>query len=163
MEADFARHYDLILYRVRYSFPRASADDVVQEAFCEAIRYVSGSTRRVGEPVALLWTIAKRVAIRPAFARVSTSVRSYDVDDHQPLSSLEPWAMASTRETHQRVLERIGGLSQCLADAATGYYLEGLSCRELAERQRTTTGVMKSRVARARQALRGLLRERGDA
>jgi RNA polymerase sigma factor (sigma-70 family) len=160
-EVDFTRHYRMIRSRVEYFFPRASAPDVVQEAYAETLRYSRRSHRPVDDPLSLFWRIATRVAQRRGFWKIYLPSRAErNACGLQEMA--EPSAHAAAEEECKLVCSAIERLTSAESGAIRGHYLEGKECAELARDAGVGESAIKSRLYRARQKLRDSLGEWGS-
>lgn len=153
MPTDFTSYYRVVRDRVRYHFPRASPDDVVQQACYEFLRYYGDGHRQVAEPSALLWTIARAVASRPKHPRPYSFDEAAGIHD-PPSPAPEPWRVVSDRESAEHLRHVVAGLQPKYAAVLEGHYLDGKSCEELARKYGVTKQVIKTRLSRGRRALR---------
>lgn len=162
MPTDFTPYYWTIYSRVSYHFPHASVPDVVQEAYRQIQRYYGDSTRDVHDPVALLWTVAKRVAIK------ARRRRAYDMDSKTgirdpPSATLEPWQVLAQKETVERLSQALSELRPTYASVIKAHYFDGRSCTELATEYGVSREVIKMRLLRGRRQLRTALARARDS
>ncbi len=142
---------------------REEAEDVAQETFLRLHRY--GHRFRSD---ALFSTFVYRVAINAALNRRRTLVRARDriaklqlrqaAGDYLPQTPRDPEDAAIGAETSASVREALDRLSPSLRFAVVLYDIEGLAYGEIARVLGIREGTVKSRIHRARQALRNELR-----
>jgi len=125
---------------------RAEAEDAAQEAFLRAFRSL-GQLRDPGAFAPWLLRTVVNVARRAATRRARRPVALLDTDapvrDHAHAELLE--AVAALPEGYQQVLHL--------------HYSQGYSCKEIARVLGLRVGSVTSRLTRARQMLRKMLRE----
>ena len=142
---------------------REEAEDVAQETFLRLHRY--GHRFR---SEALFSTFVYRVAINAALNRRRTLGRTRDrisklqvrqaAGDDLPQTPRDPEDAAIGSETSARVREALDRLSPSLRFPVVLYDIEGLAYGEIARVLGIREGTVKSRIHRARQALRSELR-----
>lgn len=142
---------------------REEAQDVAQETFLRLHRY--GHRFR---SEARFSTFVYRVAINAALNRRRTLVRARDriaklqlrqaAGDYLPQTPRDPEDAAIGAETSASVREALDRLSPSLRFAVVLYDIEGLTYGEIARVLGIREGTVKSRIHRARQALRNELR-----
>jgi RNA polymerase sigma-70 factor (ECF subfamily) len=147
---------------------REEAADVAQEAFLSLHRHGQRFRRE-----ARFSTFVYRVAANAALNRRRTlgrkRAREQALARHQqagfdlPGPHRDPEDAASGGEIQQRVQEALLELPPGLRMAVVLYDIEGQSYSEIAETLRIPEGTVKSRIHRARSALRGLLRPLASA
>lgn len=143
------------------------ACDAVQDAFISAFRSID---RFAGESQLSTWL--HRIAVNAALAKLRTAkrkpTRSIDdllpkfLDDGHEAHPGVPWRVpASTvlerEETREAVREAIDQLPELYRTVLVMRDIEELSTEETADMLNVTPGVVKTRLHRARQALRTLL------
>jgi RNA polymerase sigma-70 factor (ECF subfamily) len=142
---------------------RQEAEDVAQEAFLALHRH---GHRFRGE--ARFSTFVYRVAANAALnrrrtlgrrrAREDALAHRQDAGDDLPSTPRDPEDAASSVEIQARVQAALLGLPQDLRMAVVLYDIEGQSYGEIAQVLRIPEGTVKSRIHRARTALRERLR-----
>ena len=150
-----------LVYRMLGS--REEAEDVAQEAFLSLHR---NGHRFRGE--ARFSTFVYRVAANAALnrrrtlgrrrAREEALVRRQDAGDDLPAAPRDPEDAASGGEIQERVHAALGELPVDLRLAIVLYDIEGQSYSDIAQALRIPEGTVKSRIHRARTALRERLR-----
>ena len=155
-----------LVYRMLGS--REEAEDVAQEAFLSLHR---NGRRFRGE--ARFSTFVYRVAANAALnrrrtlgrrrAREEALVRRQDAGDDLPAAPRDPEDAASGGEVQQRVQAALGELPADLRLAIVLYDIEGQSYSDIAQALRIPEGTVKSRIHRARTALRERLRSLAQA
>jgi RNA polymerase sigma-70 factor (ECF subfamily) len=142
---------------------REEAEDVAQEAFLALHRH---GHRFRGE--ARFSTFVYRVAANAALnrrrslgrrrAREEALSQRQDAGDDLPSAPRDPEEAASGGQIQERVQSALLGLPKDLRMAVILYDLEGQSYGEIAQALRIPEGTVKSRIHRARTALRDRLR-----
>jgi RNA polymerase sigma-70 factor, ECF subfamily len=142
---------------------REEAEDVAQEAFLALHRH---GHRFRGE--ARFSTFVYRVAANAALnrrrtlgrrrAREEALVRRQDAGDDLPVAPRDPEDAASGGEIQVRVQAALQELAPDLRMAIVLYDIEGQSYADIAHALRIPEGTVKSRIHRARTALRDRLR-----
>jgi RNA polymerase sigma-70 factor (ECF subfamily) len=142
---------------------RQEAEDVAQEAFLALHRH---GHRFRGE--ARFSTFVYRVAANAALNRRRSLGRRrsreealshrQDAGDDLPSAPRDPEDAASGGEIQQQVQEALLGLPRDLRMAVVLYDIEGQSYGEIAQALRIPEGTVKSRIHRARSALRDRLK-----
>lgn len=150
-----------LVYRMLGS--REEAEDVAQEAFLALHRH---GHRFRGE--ARFSTFVYRVAANAALnrrrtlgrrrAREEALVRRQDAGDDLPVAPRDPEDAASGGEIQLRVQAALQQLPPDLRMAIVLYDIEGQSYADIAHSLRIPEGTVKSRIHRARTALRDRLR-----
>jgi RNA polymerase sigma-70 factor (ECF subfamily) len=150
-----------LVYRMLGS--REEAEDVAQEAFLALHRH---GHRFRGE--ARFSTFVYRVAANAALnrrrtlgrrrARAEALVRRQDAGDDLPVAPRDPEDAASGGELQEQVQAALQSLPPDLRMAIVLYDIEGQSYADIARALRIPEGTVKSRIHRARTALRDRLR-----
>ena len=146
------------LYRFAYRLTGSHqvAEDLVQETFVEAWRSVE-KQREPEHARAWLYQILRfRYAhfVRDGKNRLSTSGLPEDVEERPEAGLVAPGVALGERESLQIALD---GLAPEVRETFLMVFMEGLRCREAAERLKIPLGTVLSRVSRARRRLRELL------
>ena len=162
------RRYNERVYRAARSIVRneQEAEDVMQQAYVNAfthLRQFNGSAQ--------FSTWLTRIAINEALARVRRRSRYGTFSDD--FSNVEPFMPSNTAPTPERqafagelraLLEwAVDALPDGLREVFVLREVEGLSTAEVAECLAVSDDVVKTRLSRARAALRRLLMERTGA
>jgi len=127
-----------------------SAEDVVQEAYCRALRFFAGF--RGGD--ARSWLLA--VVRRAAYDHLAKRRGSAPIDDHlEDLAdeSLNPEALALRQADRDVVRRALEALPAEFREVIVLRELEGLSYQQIASVTDTPIGTVMSRLARARGQL----------
>ncbi len=137
----------------------AAADDIRQEAYMRAIKSLPGFR---GDAPARLWLLS--IARRTAMDALRRKYRDERVVD---AVRAEPPATSEDLSTSVHLAELIAGLDPHQREAFVSTQVLGLSYEEAAEVCGCPIGTIRSRVARARQALVSVINEpdedhRGD-
>ncbi len=137
---------------------RVEAEDVVQQTFLRAFASLEAWT--ASAPFAMWLT---RIAINEALMRVRRSRRLTQVETqlarHADAPRHTPEQLAASREEVARVSAAIPRLPARHREILQLTTLHDLPRADVARRLGVTEGVVKVRLHRAREALRGLLRE----
>ncbi len=150
---------------------RGLAEDAVQETFFFAYRGL-GTLREPGAFRAWLYRIAEHAALTGCRRRRRRREVALDRDAMgvpRPHPVILPREMADggftadARPDLVALREAMGGLPPPYSEILTRHYLEGRSCRDMAEDLGLTLTNAKVRLHRARRALRARLEERGAA
>ena len=140
-----AQYADLTVQLYAYFGDRQEAQDVVQEAFCRALRRWS-SVSRYDDPVA--WV--RRVAWNLAVSRWRRSRTALSFLRRQRLQ--EPQVEGPSTDRIELV-EALATLPPAQRRAMVLHYLGDLSVAEIAEREHVAVGTVKSWLHRGRTAL----------
>jgi RNA polymerase sigma-70 factor (ECF subfamily) len=159
-------HYSsLYRYAYRLSGSANDAEDLTQEAFCQA-QMKLGQLRDWNRAKAWLFSILRNAYLHRLRARKVENVVSLngvaDVPDRlpEPLPEIDPACLQ----------DALNELPEVFRTPVILFYFEGFSYREIAEQMDLAMGTVMSRLARARAHLRGRLlpppltplRDRGD-
>ena len=162
------RRYNERLYRAARAITRddREAEDVMQQAYVNAythLRQFNGEAR--------FGTWLTRIAIHEALSRVRRRGRYEPFDDD--LTNVEPFLSLDSRQNPERqafsgeLRELIEWAIDGLPDGAREVFvlreIEGLSTAETAEALEVSADVVKTRLSRARAALRRVLLEHAGA
>ncbi len=151
-----ARIYRLVL---RMLGSREEAEDVVQEAFISLYRH-GHSFRREARFSTFLYRVATNAALNRrrtlgrSRARTEELERRQAAGDHLPSAPRDPEGAAVGQEVREQVQEALLELSDDLRAAIVLYDIEGQSYREISRILDIPEGTVKSRIHRARSALR---------
>ncbi|MEV6629309.1 SigE family RNA polymerase sigma factor [Actinoplanes sp. NPDC051470] len=140
-----AQYADLTVQLYAYFGDRQEAQDVVQEAFCRALRRWS-KVARYDDPVA--WV--RRVAWNLAVSRWRRSRTALSFLRRQP--PREPHVEGPTTERIELV-EALATLPPVQRRAVVLHYLGDMSVAEIAEREQVAVGTVKSWLHRGRAGL----------
>jgi RNA polymerase sigma-70 factor (ECF subfamily) len=147
---------------------REEAADVAQEAFLSLHRH-GRRFRREARFSTFVYRVAANAALNRRRALGRKRAREQALARHQqagfdlPTSYRDPEDAASGGQIQQRVQQVLLELPPDLRMAVVLYDIEGQSYSEIAEVLRIPEGTVKSRIHRARSALRGLLRPLASA
>ena len=142
---------------------REEAADVAQEAFLSLHRH-GRRFRREARFSTFVYRVAANAALNRRRtlgrkrAREQALARQQQAGFDLPSSHRDPEDAASGGEIQKRVQQALLELPPGLRMAVVLYDIEGQSYSEIAEALRIPEGTVKSRIHRARSALRGLLR-----
>lgn len=153
LEVLFRRHAPWLTLRLnRRCADPTIVDEVVQDAFVAVWRSAGHYAGR-GDPAAWIWGIAIRRLI-DAYRRQPRATRPFD-DQHSALTQVES---AEDRVLlgieHGDLAAALGHLSPELRAVIQATILDGLTTREAAQLLGVPTGTVKTRMMRARRALR---------
>ena len=141
---------ELLRYARRQLGGRAElAEDVLQEAFLSAYRHLAAGARPQNTR-AWLFTIVHNAAINAA--RAAQPPVSLEAN-HSLAGGPTPPEAIEQREWLDWLMGAIQALPARQRDALVGHALEGLSYRELANREQTTVSAIKTLIHRARRGL----------
>jgi RNA polymerase sigma-70 factor (ECF subfamily) len=145
-----ARHRPaLVGYAVRrLGGSRDQAEDAVQEALVRALRALRAG-KLPETPRAWLFVIVRNCCWDLARGLPATDA----LGDELSAPGIDPADRAGHHDRLERVVAAIGELPASQRAVLVGRELEGRSYQELAERQRTTVGAVKSLLVRARRTL----------
>jgi RNA polymerase sigma-70 factor (ECF subfamily) len=145
-----ARHRPaLVGYAVRrLGGSRDQAEDAVQEALVRALRALRAG-KLPETPRAWLFVIVRNCCWDLARGLPATDA----LGDEVSAPGVDPADRAGHHDRLERVVAAIGELPASQRAVLVGRELEGRSYQELAERQRTTVGAVKSLLVRARRTL----------
>ncbi len=157
-----------LLYRMLGS--REEAEDASQDAFLSLFRH-GHRFRREARFSTFVYRVAANAALNRrrtlgrARSRSDEFRRRQDAGDDLPSSPRNPQASAEGAEVQERVQGALLSLPKDLRMAIVLYDIEGQSYRDIAETLDIPEGTVKSRIHRARNALRSELAEyvRSDA
>ncbi len=139
----------------RYASREFPVEDLVQETFVEA--YKSARARGPpSKPKQWLLTIAYRTAVR-GFRQKGRRGPVHRIDDIVDQKSSDPVDRAIAEERLSRIADGIQRLAPRDKQVLEGYYLQDLSCRDLAERLGVSHDATKLRLCRARSRLRSIV------
>lgn len=161
----FREHADA-LYRAAFRIlgDSGEAEDAVQDAFVK-LRRGGRSPVDLVRPQAWLFAVLRNICIdrqRDAARRSRVPVVDLDGDDASPVDKLlvsgqigkTPESEVLTAETLRQVSRAIDALPPIEAETLTLVVIEGLSYRDVAEITNVPIGTVRSRLNRARKALR---------
>jgi RNA polymerase sigma factor (sigma-70 family) len=141
---------ELLRYARRQLGGRAElAEDVLQDAFLSAYRHLAAGARPQNTR-AWLFAIVHNAAINAA--RATQPPVSLEAN-HSLAGGPTPPEAIEQREWLDWLMGAIGALPTRQRDALVGHALEGLSYRELANREQTTVSAIKTLIHRARRGL----------
>ena len=139
------------------------AEDLAQDAFVRAYRAL-GQLQRPAEFGSWLGVIARNLARTSAARRRPASLEGVAsagdgggdarIDSIVPPETADPREAASRRELYERAVREIESLPESYRSTVYLRYLKGRSCREIAEIEGVSTGVVTSRLTRASATLR---------
>lgn len=147
-------HAGLLAMRLRrLGASRDEAEDVLQETFLDVWRY-AGSFRGDGAVAAWLWGIARRKLAMMVRGEVRGRARDAAAAAKRsaPVSEEGRWVVAVDAG---QAFDRLGPDLRAAFEAVV---VEGLSVAEAAEHLGVPEGTVKSRVHRARQAMKEAMR-----
>jgi RNA polymerase sigma-70 factor (ECF subfamily) len=150
---DLVRRYQADLWRFAYHFTRdrALAEDVTQEAFLRAFRFLK-SFRGDSKFTSWLFRIARNCAMDAIKARKV----HYEKEPAAPLASTDP-------QTRVELQAALSAVSEEHREPFLLIEVFGLSYQEAADVLGVRVGTVKSRMHRARKAMMGALAVEEDA
>lgn len=160
----FVRRVERKVYGLALAVVRdpAEAEDVAQEALVRAWRFAAGFDPRRGSVMAWLLGITRNVALDSVRSRG----RRIPVAGDQPGSAIDlvdPTDVADLvgrRADADRVLDLMRDLPAAQREALVAVTLQGLSTREVSERDAVPHGTVKTRVRLALRRLRAGMEDR---
>lgn len=125
------------------------ARDLTQEILCEALNSLARSA--VAQPDAWLWRIA-----RNRYCRHIRSCKQHPVllDDGTLLDSIEQSIPPDTSEEQQRIFDAIHSLASSHRQIMIDFYVNLLSCEQIAAEHGLTPATVRSRLFYGREKLR---------
>jgi len=152
-ESLYERYYQLSYFSA-YAIVKDPhlAQDVVQEAFLKVFQHFE-NMRREGNQKAWIKAITRNKAIdfyRKNQVSPEVSAAEYLAAAGGPDEGVEGYA------EREAVRELLGAIDPHLSQSLLLVYKQGLSYEQLAERQRTTVGAVKSKLHRAKRLLRAV-------
>ena len=127
-----------------------AAEDVVQEAYCRALRFFGGY--RGGDARSWLLAVVRRAAYDHLSARRGEAA---PLDDrHDPAdASLDPQALAVRQDDRERVRREVEALPEEFREVIVLREMEGLTYQQIAAVVGVPLGTVMSRLSRARGQL----------
>lgn len=158
------KYQDRVYNLCRYMLTSPSdAEDAAQDAFIKAYRNLSGFDPTAGFS-AWLFRIAvnscidhKRKPVHGSLNRTSAEGEEYAVEAESSLPG--PESSLESKESGQAIERALNMLSEKLRAVIVLREMEGLAYEEIAEALDVSVGTVKSRIARAREELKGILRD----
>jgi RNA polymerase sigma-70 factor (ECF subfamily) len=137
---------------------RSEAEDVIQETFVDVWRRAKDFDPARGSAGGWICSIARNHAIDRLRSR-DAAARALAAAPREPAGPPPPPAieLATARQEREAVVAALDSLPPEQRTAIELAYYEGLSQREIAERQGEPIGTIKTRVRLAMQKLSGLL------
>jgi RNA polymerase sigma factor (sigma-70 family) len=133
------------------------AEDAFQATFL-VLAQKAATIRKLGSASSWLYGVAQRIA---ATARINAAKRRHHENQAARPPTVEPEADASRRELHAVLDEELQRLPEKYRAPLVLCYLEGKTQEEAARELAWTTGAVKGRLERGRDALRSRLSRRG--
>lgn len=160
----YATHREFLLNVARKRVP-GEAEDIVQEAFVRALRYLHQWRDQGRGERAWLTTITVNVCADWGRRTACRPVDLIDPTGHDERVDPAPLPdeVAATGEVRDRLVDAVRALSTDQLDAVALHYLGDVSVRDAADRLGISRQALLSRLARARKTLAGLLADRGLA
>ena len=134
----------------------ARAEDIAQDTFCTAFRKIEQFDAEKGTFAVWLITIARRLCINAM--KKSTPLNMAEPPESAAPRSQTPDRLAARSDTFEALDRALAGLSDEHRRALVLAEIEELSHEEIAEIEGIAIGTVKSRISRAKLALRGSLR-----
>jgi RNA polymerase sigma-70 factor, ECF subfamily len=154
----WVRSYASELYRYAYrlSGRRQVAEDLLQETFTEAWRSVSKQTEVEKARGWLFQILRYRYAhfVRDGRSEARTKSLPENANEHPPDSRGSPLEGLAEKDAMQAALQ---ALSTQIRQTFLMVYMEGQTCREVAEALQIPLGTVLSRLDQARRSLRIVL------
>jgi RNA polymerase sigma-70 factor (ECF subfamily) len=159
--AELIERHRRMVYAIGWSYLGDAdlAEDAAQETFIKAYRYL-GALREPGRFSGWLARIARNVSATLLRRRRTELATRRRWAMNQPVAT-EPQASGNAEEEQRETLERaLAELEPRHRECLVLYYLEGKSVREAAALLGIREEALKTRLHRARHALRGKIEER---
>lgn len=151
------RHWKTIfMLAYQKTFNRQDAEEITQETFLKAYRNM-GSLRKPASFTSWMYTIASQICIDYA-RRKQTVKKAMTTVEAMARTENENAAKEGQKELYTKVLAQVRDLDEPSRLVVTLTYLEGLSCREIAERLGEHENTIRVRLHRAVKELRGQLK-----
>jgi RNA polymerase sigma-70 factor (ECF subfamily) len=159
MEALYGR-YKTALFNLafRYTFDRATAEDLLQEIFIKVFTHI-GSVNRTETFTAWVY----RIALNTCYSHLRS--RKSDFRDAVPLDDVEPFIHSGRNEEaggdlRKHLEEAIALLPRGLREVFLLHDVQGFKHHEIARALRLSVGTSKSQLFKARLRLREILKAR---
>ena len=150
----YVRMYHTMLYRVAFSYlrSRADAEDVCQESFLRLLNYPGDFT---ADEDCKRWLI--RVAVN-----LSKNLLKYRRTHGEPQDPLDHAEIPAEPAAESELLPLIKSLPPEYGAVIHLFYYEDMSVKEIAGALGISQSAVKTRLCRAREILRSLLKEEYD-
>ncbi len=160
----FARHFPALRRFFRNKVGHEEAEDLIQRTMLETVRSAP-SFRGEASFRTFIFTIARRELchhIRRKHRKGGEADLDFSVSSLEALGT-SPSGLAAQRQDHQRILAALRAIPLDFQITLELHYWEQLEAKELAEVLGIAPGTVRSRLHRARAALRELLESREGA
>lgn len=148
-----ATHAKLFGVCLRILKNRASAEDVLQDAYMKVWRHADRYSRGGTSPMTWLITIARNTAI-DRLRRHRDSADIDEMSDRLASSGPTPEQVAVASGEVGRIVDCLGELEENRSQAVRGAYLDGLSYAELADRLSVPLNTIRTWLRRSLISLR---------
>ncbi len=147
---------------------RQDTEDIVQETVLSAWRHLNGFrgncrfytwVTRIGINKSLMLLRKRKVRPEVLFFPIPSESNTIEVPEYPDVSP-NPEQLCASRQINEVVLQAVGGLPIGLRDIFAHYYREECLLEEAANALGLTVAAAKSRLLRARRALRSSLEKR---
>ncbi len=156
---DLVRHYEKFVFNIAFSFMANYDDafDVSQDAFIKAWRKLSLFK---GDSAFSTWLyrITANTA-KDALAQRNRRWSEDEVNEHIPSNRETPEENAIRQENAKELKKALDSLDSDMREIVILREIEGLSYSEISDMLELEMGTVKSRLSRAREKLREILRE----
>jgi RNA polymerase sigma-70 factor, ECF subfamily len=150
------RIFNLCIYMLRDTY---DAQDAAQDCFIKACRALHDFS-----PEASLYTWLYRIAMNTCLdyrrKRIQNRTDSQSMPEDMPSQQPSPEKLYEAKEISEAVQAAMQKMPEKLRAAIVLREIEGLSYEEIAEVLDISSGTVKSRISRAREELRRLLRDK---
>jgi RNA polymerase sigma-70 factor (ECF subfamily) len=148
------RYQARVLQLVRGLAPRSSAhEDIAQEAFVSAFVALPSFDPQRGRFASWLFTIAKNNCFNALKRKAPWPL----ADAHEPVAATTPADELANADARRRLDAALDALPDGLRSAFVLMELVGLSAEQIAEMDDVAAGTIRSRLSRAKAALRAAL------
>ena len=162
----YSPHFEQTIFRIVRN--RQDTEDVVQESMLSACRHLNsfrGTCKfstwitRIGINKSLMLLRKRKVRSEGWFCPIPSESNTFEVPEYSD-DSPNPEQMCAQKQIHEVLLQAVDGLPTGLRDIFEHYYREECSLAESANTFGLTVAAAKSRLLRARRALRSSLEKR---
>jgi RNA polymerase sigma-70 factor (ECF subfamily) len=159
MEAIYGR-YKTALFNLafRYTYDRATAEDLLQEIFIKVFTHISGVNR-----VETFTAWVYRIALNTCYSHLRS--KKAEFRNAVPLEDVEPFIHSGKNEEaggdlRKHLDDAIARLPRGLREVFILHDVQGFKHEEIARALRLSVGTSKSQLFKARLRLRGILKAR---
>ena len=145
-----------LIYQKLGRFPEV--EDIVQETFIKAYNYLP-QLRKPGNFAAWLYQIAAKLCIDNLRSRKRKKGVSLDAMREKDLQFEKPESDFEPSDLFDEIMKAVGSLPEIYRVVVTLRFLEGMSCKEIAQHLDQPQGTIRNRLFRANEILRRRLAE----